>query len=446
MVGGGDFKMSEKPTKVRYIVLFVVCLVYLITYLDRVAISVAAPLMMKDFGINKLEWGLVLSVFSWTYASFQIPIGLLGDKLGARKVLAAIVCFWSLMTVATAMVWNFTSLVVVRLLFGVGEAGAFPTATRAFAHWMPSTERGFAQGFTHGAARFGGAITPLIVAIIMNAWGWQSVFYIFAAIGLAWAGFWYFWYRDKPSEYKERWGSINQAEMDLIDGGKSVKKAPPKLPFRTLLKSKNMWFLSLSYPTYCYTVWIFMTWLPAFLVEAKGFSIIKMGIFASLPLLAGTVGDTLGGWLSDKIWKKTGNGKFARRVVAMSGMLIAAAFMIPGAMADNANMAVFYLACSLFGLEMAVGVYWAVCLDVGHEYAGTVSGMMNTIGNVGSALSPLVFGAILQFTGSWVYPFLVASTILVIGALLWLKVNPELSIVEELGLDKLEEEEQAKAQ
>lgn len=428
--------MNEKPTKVRYWVLFVVCLVYLITYLDRVAISVAAPMMMKEFTINKMEWGLVLSVFSWTYASFQIPVGMLSDKIGARKVLTGIVAFWSLMTAATAMVWSFSSLVVVRLLFGIGEGGAFPTATRAFSFWIPSVERGFAQGFTHGASRFGGAVTPLIVAVIIQAWGWRSVFYMFSAIGLIWAAFWYFWYRDKPSEFKERWGGINQAEMDLIDAGKSTKTIP-KLPFRTLLKSKNMWFLCLSFPTYCYTIWIFMTWLPAYLVEARGFSLIKMGIFASLPLLAGTVGDTLGGWLSDKLWRKTKNGKFSRRVVAMSGMLIAAAFMIPGALTDSAYLAVFFLACSLFGLEMAVGVYWAVCLDVGNEYAGTVSGMMNTVGNVGSALSPLVFGAILQYTGSWVYPFIVASCILVVGAVLWLFVNPELTVAEELGLNQV---------
>lgn len=426
--------MSEKPTKVRQWVLFVVCLVYLITYLDRVNISIAAPLMMKEFGINKLEWGVVLSVFSWTYAGFQIPVGILADKFGARKVLAVIVTFWSLTTAATAMAWNFTSLVIIRLLFGAGEAGAFPTATRAFSHWIPSTERGFAQGITHGASRLGGAITPIIVATMMAAWGWQMVFYSFGALGIVWAAFWYYWYRDKPEEFKAKWGGLNQEEIDLINGGKVAKKETPKISVKNLLKSRNMWALCLSYPTYCYTIWIFMTWMPAYLVEARGFSIIKMGIFASLPLLAGTIGDTVGGWLSDKLWERTKNGKFARRVVAMSGMLVAAAFMIPAALTDSANLAVFFLACSLFGLEMAVGVYWAVCLDVGHEYAGTVSATMNSVGNIGSALSPLVFGAILQFTGSWVYPFLVASGILIIGSLLWLRINPELSVSEELNL------------
>ncbi|MDD3180083.1 MAG: MFS transporter [Opitutaceae bacterium] len=426
--------MNEKPTKVRYWVLFVVCLVYLITYLDRVNISVAGPLMMKEFNLNKLEWGLVLSVFSWTYATCQIPVGILSDRVGARPVLAGIVAFWSLMTALTAQAWSYVSLVVIRLMFGAGEAGAFPTATRAFSHWIPPTERGFVQGLTHGCSRLGGALAPAVVAIIMARWGWRWAFYSFAIIGFIWAAFWYFWYRDTPAEFRAKWGGINQAEIDLINSGKS-NKPKVKLPFATLLRSRNLWFLSLSYPTYCYTIWIFMTWLPAYLVEARGFSIIKMGIFASLPLLAGTVGDTLGGWLSDRIWRHTKNGKFSRRVVAMSGMLVAAAFMIPGALTNSSYMAVFYMACSLFGLEMAVGVYWAVCLDVGHQYAGTVSGLMNTMGNVGSAASPLVFGAILQFTGSWVYPFIVASSLLVIGAILWLKVNPEMSIAEELSLE-----------
>ncbi len=423
---------AEKPTRVRYQVLGVVCVVYLITYLDRVCISVAAPLMMEEYQLSTLQWGAVLSAFSWTYAAFQIPIGALSDRLGPRRILAAIVTFWSLMTGLTAIAWNFTSLLVMRLLFGLGEAGAFPTATRAFAHWIPATERGLAQGLTHACARLGGAITPLIVAVMMAQWGWRSAFYAFAALGIVWALGWYYWYRDTPSAFREKWGRINAAEIELINPG--AKRPKSGIPLRVLMRSRNLWFLSLSYPTYCYTLWIFLSWLPSYLVDARGFSILKMGIFASLPLLAGTIGDTLGGVLSDRLWKRTKNGRFSRRVVAMGGMLVAAAFMIPGALTDSPYLAVFYLACSLFGLEMAVGVYWAVCLDVGHEYAGAVSGMMNTCGNIGSALSPLAFGAILHYTGSWIYPFVVASGLLLIGSALWMKVDPELSVAEELGL------------
>lgn len=426
--------MGEKPTRVRFWVIFVVCLVYFVTYLDRVNISVAAPMMMKEFDISKVQLGTVFSVFALSYALFQIPVGMLGDKYGPRKVLAGLVAFWSIMTAITPLAWSFASLVVIRFIFGIGEAGAFPNATRAFSHWIPSTERGFAQGLTHAFARGGGALTPLIIAPLMLAVGWRISFFICAAVGLVWAAVWYYWYRDKPEEYNEKWGGINQQEIDIIAKGQVNKKTAPKLSFGQLIKSSNMWALCIGYFCYCYVIWIYLTWLPTYLVDARGFTIIKMGIFASIPLLAGTIGDTMGGWLSDVIWKKTGRGKFARRVVAMSGLLVSAAFLIPAAMTNSPYLAVGLLACSLFGMEMSVGVYWAVCLDVGSEYAGTVSGMMNSIGNLGSALSPFMFGVIVQTTGSWVYPFIVASCLLVIAALLWMRINPEISVAHELGL------------
>ena len=426
--------MNEKPTRIRFLVLFVVCLVYFITYLDRVNIAVAAPIFMKEYDISKTELGAIFSAFALAYFLFQIPMGMMGDKYGPRKILGGLVAFWSVMTAVTAMAWSLGSFIVIRFFMGMGEAGAFPNATRAFSHWIPPTLRGFAQGITHAFARAGGALTPMILAPLMVYWGWRQPFYICAAVGLIWAAGWYYWYRDKPSEYKERWGTLNQAEMDVINEGKGEKKTAIKLPFRQMIKSKNMWFLCIGYFCYCYTIWIYLTWLPTYLVDARGFTILKMGIFASLPLLAGTIGDTLGGWLSDKLWQWTGKGKFSRRIVAMCGLFVAAAFMIPGAMTDSANLAVFFLACSLFGLEMAVGVYWAVCLDIGHEYAGTVSGMMNSVGNIGSFLTPLAFGIIVQTTGSWVYPFIIASALLVVGGLLWLRIDPELSIADELSL------------
>lgn len=428
--------MNEKPSRIRHWVLFVVCLVYFITYLDRINIAAAAPLMMKEFDITKMQLGAIFSAFTWAYALFQIPAGIMGDKYGARKVLSVCVTAWSVMTAITACAWNFISMIVIRFIFGIGEAGAFPAATRAFSFWIPATERGFAQGITHACARFGSAVTPAITVAIMSMMGWRFMFYVCSGIGIAWAIFWYFWYRDNPNEYKAKWGGVNQAEIDLIHGGRTEAKTAPKLAFSKLFKSKNMWALCLAYFCYCYTIWIYFTWLPTYLVEARGFTIVKMGIFASLPLLAGTLGDTLGGWLSDKLWARTKRGRFSRRVVAISGLLVAAVFMIPGAMTNSAYMAVFLLACSLFGLEMAIGVYWAVCLDVGHEYAGTVSGMMNCIGNFGSALSPLLFGIILQITGSWIYPFIVASALLLVGAALWMKVDPEKSVAEELGLSE----------
>ena len=426
--------MSQKPTISRHWVLLVVCLVYFITYIDRINISVAAPMISKEMDISKVQLGSIFASFSLGYFLFMIPSGMLGDRFGARKVLAALVTVWSVLTAMTALMWSFTSLVVCRFFFGGAESGAFPVATRAFSSWIPATARGFAQGITHAFSRVGAAITPPVAVYIMTLWGWKPVFFVFALVGIVWAAFWYFWYRNTPAEFNERWpGSVNQAEMDIISGGKAKVKAP-KLPFRQLMKSKNMWAVCAMYFCYSYTLWIYLNWLPTYLVDARGFTIVKMGIAASLPLLAGTIGDTLGGWLSDLIWKRTGNGKMARRSVGIFGFSVAAAGLVPGAMTDSANLAVGLLALALFGLEMSVGVSWAVCLDVGHEYAGTVSASMNSVGNVGSFISPIAFGAIVQYTGSWVYPFLVASALLVIGCGLWMRIDPTRSIIDELDL------------
>ena len=422
-----------KATRMRMVVLVVVCLVYLITYLDRVNLSIAAPHIIEEFGLTNLQWGFVLSVFSWTYATCQIPIGMAADKYGSHIVLGIIVLVWSILTGVTGLVTSVGALIALRLIFGIAEAGAFPSATRALSSWMPKTERGFAQGLTHGFARFGGAATPLFAAIAIEYLGWRNMFFIFAIPGILWALWWFFWYRNTPREFQKRWGKPNDAEIALIEGDRAGKKKVT-LPFKTLLKSKNMWALSISYPCYCYVVWIYMTWLPKYLSEAHHMSTIAMGIAASLPLLAGTIGDTMGGWLSDKIWQKTGSARFARRSVAMFGLLAAAALMIPGAMATNAYLAVGLLAFALFAQEMAVGVYWAACLDIGQDYSGTCSSLMNSMGGVTSALSPIVFGYVLDATGSWVYPFLIAAGLLVIGALMWLRVDPEKSLVDELHL------------
>lgn len=424
--------MAIKPTHKRFWVLFVVCCIYFITYLDRVNMSVAAPLLMREYGIDKVQLGMVFSAFMLSYVIFQLPVGMLGDRFGPRLVLSAMVAVWSLVTFTTTFAWSLAALVGFRLLFGATEAGAFTLATRSFAQWIPATERGFAQGLTHGFSRLGGAVTPLILAPIIYAYGWREAFYLCAAVGLVWAIFWFVWYRDTPAQFNAAWGGVNDEEIALIAHSKGQKRKSAQIGTLTMFRSKNMWMLCAGYFCYVYNLWIFLTWLPTYLVDARGFTILKMGIFASIPLLAGTIGDTLGGWLSDQIWKKTGRANFSRRIVGMSGLIAAACFMIPGAMTDSPSLAIFFLAASLFGLEMAVGVYWAVCLDIGDEYAGTVSSMMNCFGNIGSILSPFVFGVIVQATGSWTYPFLVASAILVAGALIWLLIRPDLTVAEEL--------------
>ena len=420
-------------TRGRWYILLLISLMYLITYLDRVNISTAAPVISKEFGFDKITMGAIFSAFVWAYALFQVPGGWLGDRLGPRRILTAIVTYWSVMTAATAMAGSAVSFIVVRFLFGIGEAGAFPVATRAMQLWYPREERGFVQGITHSASRAGAAIAPPIVVAIMSTLGWQWVFYICGAVGLVWAVWWYFSYRDLPEEHP----MVNQIELQRIRGldqagniNQPTTEAKASVPWATLLRSPNMWAIMCAYFTYVYCLWIFLSWLPSYLVEFRHFTLIKVGIFTSLPLLAGVIGDTVGGLATDWLLKRTGSAKLARRTVAIVGMLGCCVFIVPAALTEDAYTAVYCLTAALFFLECTIGPSWAVPMDVGGKYSGTVSGMMNMAGNIGGALSPLVFGFLVQY-GNWQAPFIVAASLLVLGAAVWaFWLDPDVSVLE----------------
>ena len=420
-------------TRGRWYILLLISLMYLITYLDRVNISTAAPVISKEFGFDKITMGAIFSAFVWAYALFQVPGGWLGDRLGPRRILTAIVTYWSVMTAATAMAGSAVSFIVIRFLFGIGEAGAFPVATRAMQLWYPREERGFVQGITHSASRAGAAIAPPIVVAIMSTLGWQWVFYICGAVGLVWAAWWYFSYRDLPEDHR----MVNQIELQRIRGldqagniNQPTAEAKASVPWATLLRSPNMWAIMCAYFTYVYCLWIFLSWLPSYLVEFRHFTLIKVGIFASLPLWAGVIGDTVGGLATDWLLKKTGSAKLARRTVAIVGMLGCCVFIVPAALTEDAYTAVYCLTAALFFLECTIGPSWAVPMDVGGKYSGTVSGMMNMAGNIGGALSPLVFGFLVQY-GNWQAPFIVAASLLVLGAAVWaFWLDPDVSVLE----------------
>lgn len=417
----------------RWYVLFLISLMYLVTYLDRVNIAAAAPLISKEFHFSKVTMGLIFSAFVWAYAMFQVPGGWIGDRLGPRGVLASIVAYWSVMTALTARAVGLASFTAVRFLFGIGEAGAFPTATRAMQLWYPREERGLAQGVSHSASRLGAALAPPLVVAIMIHFGWREVFYICGGVGLVWSILWYFSYHNLPEEHA--WAS--KTEIEYIRGRDEkghVKQIDinkkPTVPWRFLLGSPNMWAIMFGYFAYGYCLWIFLTWLPSYLVEYRHFTLIKMGYFASMPLFAGVIGDTVGGWATDYLLVKTGKTKFSRRVVAIVGMLGCVAFIVPAAITRNPYTAVYCLTGSFFFLECTIGPSWAVPMDVGGEYSGTVSGMMNMAGNIGGALSPTVFGILVQF-GSWIAPFIVAAGLLVFGAIVWaFWLDPEASVLE----------------
>jgi sugar phosphate permease len=430
-------RLMSPPTKTRWMVLLLISLMYLITYMDRTGISIAAPAMAKEFRLSPTQIGIVFSVFLWAYAIGQIPLGSLADRLGPRLVFLIIVPFWSVMTAMTAIAGGLASLIIIRFVFGLAEAGAFPTATRAMQLWFPKAERGIVQGVTHSFSRFAVAIVPFIAVNIMIAFGWRWIFYLFGAAGLLWSAAFYFVYRNLPEEHPR----VNQSELAQIRGLDSNGVIKPvdlhqrlAPPWRIIFRSANMWYIAAGYCCFYYGTYFYMTWFPTYLLEYRHLSLKAVGTLASLPLLAGMVGDIVGGTLTDTVYRKTGRLRFARRIVAAPAMLISGACLIPAAIAHSAGTAILCLTASLFFLELVISPAWAVPMDVGGEYSGTVSGVMNMAGSLAASLSPIIFGALVQ-RGFWITPFLITAGVLLTGALIWtFLIDPERSVVEERHL------------
>lgn len=423
----------------RWFVLLLISLMYLVTYLDRANISTVAPVIAKEFDIGKIEMGFIFSAFVWSYALFQIPGGWLGDRFGPRRMLTGIVAYWSAMTALTAAAGGAMSFAAVRFLFGIGEAGAFPVATRAMQLWFPPSERGLVQGVSHSASRLGAAISPPIVVGIVATLGWRWVFYICAAIGALWAVLWFLTYRDMP----EQQASVSRGELAYIRGvDEQGQVLPPKiekmefLPWGVLFRSSSMWALMCAYFSSGYCGYIFLSWLPSYLVEYRHFTLLKVGIFASLPFWAGVLGDTVGGLAIDRLLARTGSVKLAYRLVAIVGLLGCMACIVPAALVANPYTAVGCLTASFFFLECAIAPAWASAMHIGGRYSGTVSAAMNMAGNLGGALSPIVFGILVRY-GSWQAPFIIAAVLLLLGAGVWaFWLNPEVSALESDGVGR----------
>jgi sugar phosphate permease len=424
---------ESKGSHVRWVVLLLLCLMYLITYLDRVSLANTAGPIMKEYGFNKVTMGIIFSAFIWAYALFQVPGGWLGDRFGPRKVLSVIMAYRTVIAVLTTGALGFASFWGIRFALGVGEAGAFPTATRAMQMWFPRDERGFVQGVSHAASRLGAAVGPPIAVAIMIHYGWRSVFYVIGALSLLWSILYLVMYRNMPEETS----LVSRAELARIRGLNEkgeIKQANiqkrPKVPWNILLKHGNMWAVMCAYATYIYSLWFFLSWLPSYLVEYRHFTVIKTGLYASMPLMAGVMGDAFGGWLTDKLLLKTNNLKFARRSVAIVAMLGCGTSTLFAAMSASPFTAVYCLTVAMFFLEMTIGPAWAVPMDIGGEFSGTVSGMMNMGGQFVGALSPTIFGYLVS-RGSWVAPFVVSAGLLFIGAAIWaFWIDPEQSVID----------------
>jgi len=404
---------------------------YLICYLDRGIISIAQPEIRAAFGLSLSDMGLVLAAFTWAYALGQVPVGWLGDRFGPKRVLTALLLVTSGAAAMTGAVIGVRSLFTARLLLGLGEAGAFPVASRGMQLWFAPSERGRIQGTTHFFSRLAVAITPLVAGSIMLAFGWRVMFYMFAVVGVVWVIVFAATYTDRPEDQPR----VNRAELARIRGLNpdgslmELSTGRPAAPWAAILRSPNMWYIALGYCCFFFGTNFYLTWYPTYLREYRHLTVQALGILGSLPLLAGMLGDVVGGSLSDLLLKRTGSARLARRAVAAPGFVLAGVFLIPAAMTDSAGVSILCLALSFFFLEFVIGPAWAVPMDVGGQFSGTVTGIMNMAGALAASFTPLVYGGLFD-RGFWVTPFFVSAGVLFAGALIWaFLIDPERSVV-----------------
>ena len=405
------------PSRARYKVLAFTTILAIVTYLDRVAISSAAPAIRSEMGLDAIEMGWVFSAFTWAYAIFEIPSGWMGDVMGPRKVLTRIVIWWSAFTAATGAAWNFASLVAARLLFGMGEAGAFPNTSRSFTKWFPVNERGAAHGWVFMGTRMGGAITPPLVVALMTAVGWRHTFYLFGILGVIWAWFWWRWFRDEPSQHPE----VNAAELALIEAQKEAHSETVRFNWANLL-TPNLLLVYGMYFTMGYTLYFNLTWLPTYLKDVRGFTLQQAGWLSGVVLFTGGVATYFGGRLTDYLVTKYGL-KIGRSMAVVT-LPIAGMLLIAAANTQDSMTAAILLAATLGVADLSVSSCWSICHDIGGRNAGIVTGAMNTWGNIGGALSPLVVGYAVGWWNSWTVPFYITAGIYLFGAICTLFVDP----------------------
>ncbi len=381
--------------------------------------------MQSDLDISPEQWGWVVGAFTIAYAAFEIPSGAMGDRIGARKVLTRIVIWWSAFTSFTGMVSNYFALLVVRFLFGAGEAGAYPNSSSSISRWFPTAERARAHGFVWMASRVGGAISPLLVVPIQQHFGWRASFWVFGILGVSWAVVWYRWYRDHPSENP----GVSKQEMEEI-GAAAAAPAHRGIPWHIALRSSNLWTIMAMYHTYCWGSYFYLSWLHTYLQKGRGFTENEMAIWSTLPFIIGAGANLFGGFLSDTLVRRFGL-KVGRRTVGSLGLGLSAALMLSTSLTGSKTAAAVFLALGYGAMDCMLPVSWAVCLDVGKKYAGTVTGAMNMAGQVGSFLSAVVFGYLVKFFGSYNTPLIPMSVMLFVSALLFLRIDPTRPIIPE---------------
>ena len=402
----------------RHVVLLLLVSLAIITFLDRISIAVAGPRIQDALGIRPDRWGWILGAFVLAYGLFEIPTGALGDRLGQRRVLMRIVVWWSSFTCLTGAANGFSTLLITRFLFGAGEAGAYPNAAGVVARWFPVQEHARTQGVIWAASRFGGALAPLIVVPLLAAVGWRATFWILGATGMVWAAIWYFWFHDRPADQP---GITGDELRTITENTRAHRHESP--PWRLLFKSSQMWLIVAMYFFYAWGSWFFFAWFPTYLVKGAGFTESEMGIFSSLPFLLGTLGCLAGGVLSDRLVARFGL-KTGRRIVGCGALATSAALLLAMTL-TRSKPAIVALSSLGFGVaDLMLPVAWAVCLDIGRNHTGTVTGTMNMAGQLGGFICSVLFGYIVEATGNYNSPLWIISGMVVIASILFSRIDP----------------------
>lgn len=414
--------------KKRYQVLAVLAILSMITFLDRIALSSASKRIIDDLHLTTSQWGWILGMFTIAYAAFEIPTGWLGDKIGGKKVLVRVVLWWSFFTILTGFSTGFLMLMIVRFLFGMGEAGAYPNSSIVLSKWFPANERGTGQAVIWGFSRIGAALTPWIVIPIQQHYGWPASFYFLGALGVVWTIFWIFWHKEDPTESKD----ISKEELDhILEKRDLPAKHEISGSFINGLKSRNLWFLLAMYFCYAIGAYFFQSWFFTYLQKGRGISESDLYWAASLPYLLAAVGCFTGGYLSDYACTKLGK-KWGRRIVPMIGLFVSGICIIIGAMAPDNTTTVICLAFGMAFMDFTAPVAWAAAMDMGGDRSGTVSGTMNTAGLTGAYLSTVSFGYLASSKG-YDFPVMLIGCILVVGAFIWFRIDTTKNINFELN-------------
>jgi MFS family permease len=409
--------------KYRYKVGALLFLLAVITYLDRVCISVAGPRIQEYLHIGPQQWGWVVGAFAIAYAVFEIPGGWMADRFGPRLVLTRIVLWWSAFTALTGAVSGFLALLLTRFWFGAGEAGAFPNAAASIASWFPANERGRAFGFLSMAMQVGGALSPLLVVPIQMRYGWRASFYIFALLGVVWAIVWLLWFRNTPREKR----GVTTSELNEI--GAVAGGHENGFPWRVATRKGNFWAIMFVAVTFGYGSYFFIAWLHTYLVRARNFSESDL-LLSALPFIFGAGANVASGVTSDFLLKRLGL-KAARCRVGIIGLASGGLFALLAAFTPSKVGTLLLLCLSFAGISFHQSMGFPVCIDVARKCPGTMAGAMNMAVQVGSFLSGVVFGYVAKISGSYDRPLILMALVLGFGALIWLKIDPTQELVPE---------------